>query len=252
MSKPKKPGRATPLPATHPNAGAAFEASMKWQKGVLRVRMTSPATSHGTPIAGFRYLLHTTLSPATKKPEPLTGNYLPATFEAEVNGCTATFTLDLVRKSVKKNGKVLDSVQITALQCHCVGGSFVADDLPLPLMRRLAIEASTFAAWKLPPNFAYDIGGLTWRTDSSGLDFHIVGPGGIPVEVAQDLGTQTDLLRAVARLYHSAPYGSKYLQIAKAFGYKTEWAKKWVARAKQELPELFEEPAKQSKRKATK
>jgi hypothetical protein len=211
--------------------------------------MTKPDTSRGVPIAGVPFLLHDTLdNSALKKPKPVTGNYLPATFEAEVSGCRVTFTLDLVRKSVRKAGKVFDSIQITSLHCECGGSGYVSGDLPLPLLRRLAIEASAFAAWRIPPHFTYSVGGVTWQTDGAANDFHIVGPGGLSAEVAKDFGAQVDLLHQVARVYHAAPYGAKYELIARQFGYRKDWAKKKVAQAKAELPHLFDQPGKKSKK----
>lgn len=117
-----------------------FSASKLYRGKQLTVRMISPDSSAGVPVSGFRYLLHRE-SHEVKQPTPVTGNYLPSKFEVENFGCKVSFTLDSVKGERGKS-----SVEIVELSCE----RGVTLDLPLALLRSLALRACTFAGYLLP------------------------------------------------------------------------------------------------------
>jgi hypothetical protein len=198
--------------------------------------MTDPELREGEVIIGGEpTLLHTRLRPTeVKRPTPITGQYLPATFTAKVANCTVNFTLTRVKTA---SGENTDHVGISDLHVTCNPGTQVLD-LPLPLLRSLAIQASTFAAFIIPPHFTWTDGGVTWTSGKAGA-CHFVSRGQPPPEVLDELTDGKDLLRDVARIYATAPYGRKWQTIAAHYGYGPEWAHKQVRLARKKYPGLF-------------
>ena len=233
-----------------PKYGAnKFHASAPYRKQTLTVRMTYPDTSKGIPVAGFRYLLHGSYD-KVKQPTPITGNYLPAKFEVLGFGCRVTFTLELVK------GTRHDSLEITELACE----HGVKSSLPLALFRKLALKASTFTGYLLPPFYSYSPSpSVTVKADKNG-GLEIMGSGSIPVEVLNDLHNPeqdvTDKLKRVWELYQRAPEGMKYSKVAEGFGYPAgsrsglEWAHKWVKRARKKFAPQQVRKTKQRRSKA--
>lgn len=203
--------------------------------------MTEPDTSRGLPLSGMPVLLHTDRDPATlRKPHPITGNYLPARFHATLGSCEVSFLLEAVRTSsdTPDEPNLLNACQVTQLTVQCTGGDYVRGDLPLDLLRQLAVRASTFAAVLLPPNYRYEAHGAVHRTDDDG-GWLILGAGDTPAQVMRDLTQDADLLTQVAQLWQQLPHGRKYDGIATAFGFSKSWAHKQVKLARKQLPHLF-------------
>lgn len=222
---------------THkPKYGANhFSASKLYRGKQLTVRMVSPDTSKGIPISGIPWVVHRN-SLKVKKPTPVTGNYLPSRFEVENFGCEIFFTLEEVKG---KQGR--SSVQITELSCS----QGVTLQLPLALLRTLALRACTFSAYLLPPHFTYKpFPNVTVKTDKEG-GFEIMGSAKLPREILQDLHSpdedKTDKLKRVWELYNSADRGMRYATVAEGFGYSPgsraglEWAHKWVKLARKKF-----------------
>jgi hypothetical protein len=214
----------------------SWSASRLYRGDLVTVRMTDPDLRDGAVIIwGRKRLMHTRLTPTeVKRPTPITGQYLPATFTAKVAGCTVNFTLTRVETA---SGDYTDHVGISDLHVTCNPGTQVLD-LPLPLLRSLAIQASTFAAWIIPPHFTWTDGYATHKTDKAG-DYHVVARGQPAPEMLDELTDGKDLLRDVARIYATAPYGRKWETIATHYGYSTEWAHKQVRLARKKHPGLF-------------
>ena len=218
-----------------PKYGAnKFRATASYRGQQLEVRMTDPDTSRGIPVSGFRYLLHGSHD-KVKQPTPITGNYLPAKFEVLGFGCTVTFTLSVVK------GARHSSVEITELTCE----QGITSTLPLALFRKLALKASTFTGYLLPPLYSYSPSpNFTVKAGEKGA-LEITGSGSIPVEVLNDLHNPeqdvTDKLQRVWDLYNRAPEGMKYAKVAEGFGYPAgsksgiEWSHKWVKRARKKF-----------------
>jgi len=209
-----------------------------WRGHRVVVTMIDPAnTATSTVLSGAGVLYHTGTRPRDVQViTPTTGQYLPATFTATLPTCTVTFTLDVVRKV---RGPVdADGVRFTFLQVEGSQG-FDHDDVPLGLLRSLAVRASTFTLWLVPPNTTYTAYGVEWRSDDDGA-FQIVGPGTTPPAVLHDLTRQADLLEQVAQVWRNTPHGEKYQEIAATFGFGTDWAHKQVKRARKAHPHLFE------------
>lgn len=147
-----------------------FSASKLYRGKQLTVRMVDPDTSKGIPVSGFRFLVHRN-SFKVKKLTPVFGNYLPSRFEVENFGCKISFTLEEV---TGKQGR--SPVQITELCCS----QGVTLQLPLALLRTLALQACTFSAYLLPPHFTYKPSpNVTISTDKEG-GFQIVGSANLP------------------------------------------------------------------------
>jgi hypothetical protein len=218
-----------------PKYGAnKFRASASYRGRQIEVRMINPDTSRGVPTSGFRYLLHSSFD-KVKQPTPVTGNYVPSKFEVLGFGCRVAFTLEIVK------GARHSSVEITELACE----QGVKSSLPLALFRKLALKASTFTGYLLPPLFSYSPSpSFTIKAGEKGA-LEIMGSGSIPVEVLNDLHDPeqevTDKLKRVWDLYNRAPEGMKYSKVAEGFGYSPgsksglEWAHKWVKRARKEF-----------------
>ena len=212
-----------------------FSASKLYRGKQITVRMVSPDTSKGIPKSGIPWLVHRN-SLKVKKPTPVTGNYLPSRFEVENFGCEISFTLEAVKG---KQGR--SSVQITELSCS----QGVTLQLPLALLRTLALRACTFSAYLLPPHFTYKpFPNVTVTIDKEG-GFEIMGSAKLPREILQDLHSsdedKTDKLKRVWELYNSADKGVRYATVAEGFGYSPgsraglEWAHKWVKLARKKF-----------------
>jgi hypothetical protein len=212
-----------------------FSASKLYRGKQITVRMVSPDTSKGIPKSGIPWLVHRN-SFKVKKPTPVTGNYLPSRFEVENFGCEISFTLEAVKG---KQGR--SSVQITELSCS----QGVTLQLPLALLRTLALRACTFSAYLLPPHFTYKpFPNVTVTIDKEG-GFEIMGSAKLPREILQDLHSsdedKTDKLKRVWELYNSAEVGVRYATVAEGFGYPPgsragiEWAHKWVKLARKKF-----------------
>jgi hypothetical protein len=229
-------GRSGKLPRHRNQQAQPWSASRSYRGEIVTVQMINPQVRDGAVIVwGAKRLMHTRLTPAeVKRPTPITGQYLPARFTAKVAGCTVKFTLTRVETA---SGDYTDHVRISDLHVTCNPDGQVLD-LPLPLLRSLAIQASTFAAFIIPPHFTWTDGQVTYTTDKAG-DYHVVSRGQPPPEVLDVLTDGTDLLRDVARIYATAPYGRKWETIAAHYGYSHEWAHKQVRLARKKHPGLF-------------
>lgn len=212
-----------------------FSASKLYRGKQITVRMVSPDTSKGIPTSGIPWLVHRN-SLKVKKPTPVTGNYLPSRFEVENFGYEISFTLEAVKG---KQGH--SSVEITELSCS----QGVTLQLPLALLRTLALRACTFSAYLLPPHFTYKPSpNVTIKTDKEG-SLEIIGSANLPREILQDLHSpdedKTDKLKRVWELYSAAEVGVRYAKVAEGFGYPPgsragiEWAHKWVKLARKKF-----------------
>ena len=179
-----------------------------------------------------------------KKPTKIAGNFLPAEFLVTGLPCEITFRLDKVKTYAKSY-----SMQITQISFNCPNG-LQSSDTPIDLLRRLAVEASTFVAEITPANTRIDHSpGNYTVTDSKG-GFTVLGHASANKERTEAfIGTRPtgkDLYKQVGELYSTLEYGSKHKKIAEAFGRTHAWAYKHTAIGAKKYPQFFKGYKKQT------
>jgi len=85
-----------------------------------------------------------------KKPTKIYGNYLPSDFEVSGLPCKIVFRLDKVKTFADSY-----SMQITHITFDCPNG-LQSSDIPIDLIRTLAVKASAFVAEVTPANTRID------------------------------------------------------------------------------------------------
>ena len=172
-----------------------------------------------------------------KKPKKINGNYLPAEFLVTGLPCEITFRLDKVKTYAESN-----SMQITQISFNCPNG-LQSSDTPIDLLRRLAVEASTFVAEITPANTRTQIAPNAYSVTDSKGGFVVLGHAGANKESTEAFigsrPTGKDLYEQIGHLYSTLKYGTKYKEIAKAFGRTHAWAYKHTAIGAKKYPQFF-------------
>lgn len=186
-----------------------------------------------------------------KKPKKIKGNFLPADFLVTGLPCEITFRLDKVKTYAQSY-----SMQITQISFNCPNG-LQSSDTPIDLLRRLAVEASTFVAEITPANTRTDHGSGNYTVTDSKGGFIVLGHASTDKERTEAFigsrPTGKDLYKQIGELYSTLPYGTKYKEIAKAFGRTHAWAYKHTAIGAKKYPQFFKGyKTKPTKRKAKK
>ena len=211
-----------------------FEA----QRDGVTVRMITPDPSSGVPISGFPFVIHSGINPAIlKTPKRVTGNYLPATFEATGLPCKVPVQFILDRVSTGNSTGVAQIVSVT-----CSKGIDTKQNLRFSLLRTLALQASTFSATLYPPNYSFTEHGVTWKAGKTG-DMLITGEGNIQAHTRDDKeNTPKDLrdrYRLLADIWTNTEHGQRYEAARKQFPYGDKWIEKHVKRGKELYPNWF-------------
>ena len=233
---------------TQPMRG--FTASRKLGKRLVTVQLLATeitvGNKSGMPLYHEPYDIT-----KIKKPTKIAGNYLPADFLVTGLPCEITFRLDKVKTYAKSY-----SMEITQISFNCPNG-LQSSDTPIDLLRRLAVEASTFVAEITPANTRIDHSpGNYTVTDSKG-GFIVLGHAGTNKERTEAfIGTRPtgkDLYKQIGHLYSTLKYGTKYKGIAQAFGRGLPWAYKHTAIGAKKYPQFFkgykQQTTKQKRRK---
>lgn len=172
-----------------------------------------------------------------KKPKKIKGNFLPADFLVTGLPCEITFRLDKVKTFAKSF-----SMQITQISFKCPNG-LQSSDTPIDLLRRLAVEASTFVAEITPANTRTQIAPNAYSVTDSEGGFIVLGHAGTDKERTKAFigsrPTGKDLYEQIGHLYSTLKYGTKYKEIAKAFGRTHAWAYKHTAIGAKKYPQFF-------------
>lgn len=182
-----------------------------------------------------------------KKPTKIAGNYLPADFLVTGLPCEITFRLDKVKTYTKSY-----SMQITQISFNCPNG-LQSSDTPIDLLRRLAVEASTFVAEITPANTRTDHGSGNYTVTDSKGGFIVLGHASAnKVRTEAFIGTRPtgkDLYKQIGELYSTLEYGTKHKKIAEAFGRTHAWAYKHTAIGAKKYPQFFKGYKKQTTKK---
>lgn len=172
-----------------------------------------------------------------KQPVKRIGYWLPARFKAEGLAYELEFTLGIVKpKNYPKQSAEFKITECTRKD-NCPDG-FSNSDLPIQLLRSLAVKASTFLALCTPVGYTKNgveyltqINPIKQATPSSDLmkDF---------------LGTLKgeDLYRAIGDFWRNASHGSIYQDIGERFGFGDDWANKHIYIGKTKYPQFFRKP----------
>ena len=182
-----------------------------------------------------------------KKPTKNAGNYLPADFLVTGLPCEITFRLDKVKTYAKSY-----SMQITQISFNCPNG-LQSSDTPIDLLRRLAVEASTFVAEITPANTRTDHGSGNYTVTDSKGGFIVLGHASANKKRTEAFTgsrpTGKDLYKQIGELYSTLEYGTKNKKIAEAFGRTHAWAYKHTAIGAKEYPQFFKGYKKQTTKK---
>jgi len=188
-----------------------------------------------------------------KKPTKIYGNYLPSDFEVSGLPCKIVFRLDKVKTFADSY-----SMQITHITFDCPNG-LQSSDIPIDLIRTLAVKASAFVAEVTPANTRIDHSPGNYTVTGSEGGFVVLGHAGVKQETEKAfVGTRPtgeDLYKQIGYLYSTLPHGSKHKLIMQAFGRSLAWAHKHTAIGAKEYPQYFKgykQKPKQKKGKKTK
>lgn len=214
-----------------------FEASRKVGKQLIKVRLLPTVRKYGEKSGQPFYHEQVDIK-KIKKPKKVVGNFLPSDFEVFGLPCEVTFTLDLVQAKTAKDKPLM---QITQITFKCPNG-LLNSDLPINLLRSLAVQASSFVAEITPANFRREFKNGYEQTDDKG-GFMVLSQSSSNKRRAQMfLGIQPtgkDLYEQIGHLYSTLPYGTKYKHIAQAFGRTKAWAYKHTAIGAEQYPQFF-------------
>lgn len=171
-----------------------------------------------------------------KKPETRILYWLPGRFKVEGLPYEFEFTLGVVKpKNYPKQGAQFKITECTRID-KCPEG-FTNSDIPIYLLRSLAIRASTWIALCTPEGYKDPKTGAEYLTQINPIE-----PGTPSNSVMKDfLGTlEGELLyREVGRLWRNTAHGTIEKTIASEFGYSTYWANKKIKEGKKLYPKYF-------------
>jgi hypothetical protein len=170
-----------------------------------------------------------------KQPVKRIGYWLPGKFRCEGLAYELDFTLDIVKPAnYPKTGA---QFKITELIIKSPDG-FSNSDLPIQLLRSLAVKASTFVALCTP--VGYTKNGAEYLTQINPIKQ------ATPTSdtVKDFLGTLKgeDLYRALGDVWRNASHGSIYQDIGERFGFGDDWANKHIYIGKTKYPQFFRKP----------
>ena len=187
---------------------------------------------------------------------PVVGSFVPSTFS--VTGLRSPLTVQLGVVPVSVAAGQFAALQLTAVTCAT---GLALHDVPLELLRSLAVEASLFTGYLLPRDQrarrdpAATLKGLRLQRLAAGTmtltsPAHVtyaVGWAGGKLDAAEQRSVQRALdaqrgrglsrdaqLRAVTRLALSVPYRQRLTAVARGMGRSRDWARKWVQIAKRD------------------
>ena len=170
-----------------------------------------------------------------KQPVKRIGYWLPARFKAEGLAYELEFTLDIVKPvNYPKTGA---QFKITELTIKTPEG-FTNSDMPINLLRSLAVKASTFVALCTP--VGYTKNGAEYLTQINPIKQATPSSDAIK----DFLGTLKgeDLYRAIGEVWRNASHGLIYQDIGERFGYGSDWANKHIHIGKTKYPQFFRKP----------
>ncbi len=200
-------------------------------------------------LGGERYQFESGINLAKlKKPETRIVYWLPARFKAEGLPYELEFTLGIVKpKNYPKQGARFEIIECTRKD-HCPNG-FTNSDIPIYLLRSLAIKASTFLASCTPVGYKDPKTGAEYLTQINILQQ------ATPGEIAKDfLGTlEGELLyQEIGRIWRNSAHGLVYKNIAEQFQQSSSWANKHIAIGKKNYPKFFKRTTTTTKQKVRK
>ena len=171
-----------------------------------------------------------------KKPVKKIVYMLPSKFKVEGLPYHLEFTLDIVRpKDYPKHGATFQITEFTRKQKTPDGLNKSDLDLPINLLRSLAIKASTVIALCTP--IGYTKNGVEYLTQINPI--RQTNPGS---DIMKDfLGTLKgeDLYKALGEVWRNASHGSIYKDIGERFGFGDDWANKHIHIGKKKVSTIF-------------
>ena len=172
-----------------------------------------------------------------KKPETRILYWLPAKFRCEGLPYEFEFTLGIVKpKNYPKHYAQFKITECTRKD-NCPDG-FTNTDIPIYLLRSLAIRASTFVARCTP--VGYKEKGATYLTQ-----IEPISPATPSKQTLKNfLGTlEGELLyKEIGRIWRDSAHGTIEKTIANEFGFTTHWANKKIKLGKKLYPQFFRKP----------
>ena len=174
-----------------------------------------------------------------KKPVKKIVYMLPGQFKVEGLPYHLEFTLDIVKpKDYPKHGATFQITEFTRKQKSPAGLTRPDLDMPINLLRSLAIKASTVVALCTP--VGYTKNGVEYLTQINPI--RQTKPNS---DTLRDfLGTLKgeDLYRALGEVWRNASHGSIYTDIGERFGFGNDWANKHIHIGKNKYPQYFKKP----------
>ena len=174
-----------------------------------------------------------------KKPVEKIVYMLPSKFKVEGLPYHLEFTLDIVRpKDYPKHGATFQITEFTRKQKSPAGLTRPDLDMPINLLRSLAIKASTVVALCTP--VGYTKNGVEYLTQINPI--RQTKPNS---DTLRDfLGTLKgeDLYKALGEVWRNASHGSIYKDIGERFGFGDDWANKHIYKGKKKYPQYFKKP----------
>ena len=171
-----------------------------------------------------------------KKPVKKIAYMLPGKFKVSGLEYELEFTLDIVRpKDYPKHGATFQITEFTRKQKTPDGLNKSDLDLPINLLRSLAIKASTVIALCTP--VGYTKNGVEYLSRINPI--RQTKPSS---DILRDfLGTLKgeDLYEALGEVWRKASHGSIYKDIGERFGFSEAWANKHIDIGKKKYPQFF-------------
>jgi hypothetical protein len=200
-----------------------------------------------TFLGGRNYQLEGQIDLAKlKKPETRIVYWLPAKFKTDGLPYEFEFTLGIVKpKNYPKHGAEFKITECTRID-KCPDG-FTNSDIPIYLLRSLAIRASTVVALCTPVGYK-DINGAEYLTQ-----INLIEPATPSGQTLKDfLGTlEGELLyKEIGRIWRNSAHGTIEKNIASEFGFTTFWANKHIKKGKEQYPQYFKKPKATATKKA--
>jgi len=182
-----------------------------------------------------------------KKPVKKIVYMLPGKFKVSGLKYELQFTLDIVRpKDYPKHGATFQITEFERKQKTPDGLNKSDLDLPINLIRSLAIKASTVVALCTP--VGYTKNGVEYLSRINPI--RQTKPGN---DILRDfLGTLKGeaLYRALGEVWRNASHGSIYQDIGERFGFGNDWANKHIHIGKNKYPQYFKKPKATATKKA--